>query len=171
MRYRYQNRGQVYEIAIERQAGVYQAVVEGQPYELEILDTQPGQLSLRLVAGPGQEDPGRSVTLYWANDGSQKWISVDGCTYRLEKPVSRSVHPGSDLAGGESVRAPMPAQVRAVNASPGDQVEKGQTLLLLEAMKMEIRIKAPTSGRVTRVLVAVGQAVEKDQLLVQIGGE
>ena len=171
MRYRYQNRDQVYEITIERQAGVYQAIVDGQPYPLEVLDSQPGQMSLRLVSATGQVGPGRLFTLYWADDGSQKWISVDGCTYRLDKPASRSNRSVGDLAGGEGVRAPMPAQVRAVYASPGDRVEKGHTLLLLEAMKMEIRIKAPAAGKVTRLLAAVGQAVEKDQLLVQIGEE
>ncbi|MDD5371784.1 MAG: acetyl-CoA carboxylase biotin carboxyl carrier protein subunit [Anaerolineaceae bacterium] len=172
MRYRYQNRGQIYEITVERKAGVYQALVDGHPYQLEILDSQPGQMSLRLSLAAIKETSGRSVTLYWANDGSSKWISVDGCSYRLDKPGSRSSHVSAILADREgSVRAPMPAQVRAINITQGDRVEKGHTLLLLEAMKMEIRIKAPTAGRVTRLLVTIGQAVEKDQFLVQIGGE
>jgi biotin carboxyl carrier protein len=62
----------------------------------------------------------------------------------------------------------MPAQVRAVQVEEGEKVEKGQTLLLLEAMKMEIRIKAPASGSVKRLLVEAGQTVEKDQLLAEV---
>ena len=50
----------------------------------------------------------------------------------------------------------------------GERVEKGQTLLLLEAMKMEIRIKAPTGGLVKKLLVSSGQSVDKEQLLVEI---
>ena len=65
----------------------------------------------------------------------------------------------------------MPAQVRAVQVQEGDAVEKGQMLLLLEAMKMEIRIKAPTAGRVTQLLVSSGQTVEKDQLLAEVLAE
>ena len=69
--------------------------------------------------------------------------------------------------GGEAVRAPMPAQVRAVQVPEGEVVEQGQTLLLLEAMKMEIRIKAPAAGRVDAPAgEAAGQTVEKDQVLV-----
>ena len=62
----------------------------------------------------------------------------------------------------------MPAQVREVQVAAGERVEKGQTLLLLEAMKMEIRIKAPTGGLVKKLLVSSGQSVDKEQLLVEI---
>ena len=48
------------------------------------------------------------------------------------------------------------------------KLEKGQTLLLLEAMKMEIRVKAPSAGRVSRLLVIPGQPVEKEQLLAEL---
>jgi biotin carboxyl carrier protein len=65
----------------------------------------------------------------------------------------------------------MPAQVRAVQVAEGEQVEKGQTLLLLEAMKMEIRVRAPGAGRVARLLVSPGQAVEKEQVLVEVREE
>ncbi|HZW03920.1 MAG TPA: acetyl-CoA carboxylase biotin carboxyl carrier protein subunit, partial [Anaerolineaceae bacterium] len=65
--------------------------------------------------------------------------------------------------------APMPAQVLSVQAAAGKQVEKGEPLLLLEAMKMEIQIKAPAAGRVRQILVTEGQTVEKDQVLAEIG--
>lgn len=160
MRYRFQSGEQVHEVAIERQGQGYQAVIDGQFCAFEVLDAQPGQISLIF------ED--RPVTVYWAANGSEKWLALNGCTYRLEKPAARAAHPGLE-SGGETVRAPMPAQVRAVQVAEGDPVEKGQTLLLLEAMKMEIRIKAPASGTLKRLLVSAGQTVEKEQVLAQIG--
>jgi acetyl/propionyl-CoA carboxylase alpha subunit len=160
MRYRFQNRGQVFELSIERQGEVYQVATDGKLISFEVLDIQPGQLSL--------SSNGRSITLYWAADGDGKWISFDGCTYFLEKPAARVTRQLDEPAGSEMVRAPMPAQVRAIQTTQGEQVEKGQTLLLLEAMKMEIRIKAPVVGRVARLMVSDGQAVEKEQLLVEI---
>jgi acetyl/propionyl-CoA carboxylase alpha subunit len=160
MRYRFQYGQDVHDISIERSGETYRALVDGQPYELELLDSQPGQLSLRFS--------GKPLTLYWANDGGSKWLSVDGCTYHLEKPTSRRSTPATE-AGGETVRSPMPAQVRAVQVEAGDAVTKGQPLLLLEAMKMEIQIKAPAAGTVQQVLVSAGQAVDKDQLLVRMG--
>jgi len=64
--------------------------------------------------------------------------------------------------------APMPGQVRAVNVAEGESVEKGQTLLVLEAMKMEIRIQAPMEGVVARLAVVEGQTVEREELLVEV---
>jgi pyruvate carboxylase subunit B len=62
----------------------------------------------------------------------------------------------------------MPGQVRAVNVQAGDPVTKGQTLLLLEAMKMEIRVQAPMDGVVKRLIVKQGQTVEREQVLIEI---
>lgn len=160
MQYRFQNGERVYEIAIERRGDTYQAVIDGQAYDFEVLETQPGQLSIRFNDRP--------ATIYWAADGAQKWLSMTGCTYRLQKPVPRPTRAPGEAGGGESVRAPMPAQVRAVQVAEGVVVEKGQTLLLLEAMKMEIRVKASAGGKVTRLLVQAGQTVDKDQLLAEI---
>ncbi len=163
MLYRFQSADQLYEISLDRQGEMYQAVVDGHAYPVEVLDSQPGQLSLRF--------DGRPLTIYWAIEGGQKWLSLDGCAYRLEQPTPRASRPAAEPGGGQAVRAPMPAQVRAIQVAEGDRVEKGHTLLLLEAMKMEIRIKAPAAGRVSRLLVTPGQAVEKEQLLAEIRPE
>jgi biotin carboxyl carrier protein len=62
----------------------------------------------------------------------------------------------------------MPAQVRSIEVSEGDAVDRGQTLMLLEAMKMEIRVKAPHAGLVKRVLVEPDQTVDRDQVLIEM---
>jgi pyruvate carboxylase len=62
----------------------------------------------------------------------------------------------------------MPGQIVAVNVQEGDEVEEGQTLFKLSAMKMETEIKASISGKVTRVLVAQNDSVEGDDLLAEI---
>ena len=67
-----------------------------------------------------------------------------------------------------SLGTPMPGQIVAVNVEDGDEVEKGQTLFKLSAMKMETEIKAPISGTVTRVLVGQNDSVEADDLLATI---
>ncbi len=160
MHYRYQSGDQVFEIDLSREGDSYQARVDGQIYACEVLDSQPGMISLRFA--------GRPLTLYWAADGGDRWLSLDGCTYHLERPTPRAARREGEAGGGQAVRAPMPAQVRAVQVGEGDAVEKGQTLLLLEAMKMEIRVKAPIAGQVARLLVSAGQTVDKDQLLAEI---
>ena len=62
----------------------------------------------------------------------------------------------------------MPGLVLDVLVNEGDPVAKGDTLVLLEAMKMELRISAPGDGRVAKVLCQAGQVVERGQVLVEI---
>lgn len=71
-----------------------------------------------------------------------------------------------DHAGG--LIAPMPGQVRSVNVSVGDVVKKGQTLLTMEAMKMEIKIQALMDGKVKSVFVSQSQTVEREQILIEM---
>ena len=70
------------------------------------------------------------------------------------------------LAGG--LTAPMPGKVLATAVNEGDSVEAGQLLVILEAMKMEHRIVAPSDGIISKVHVEVGEQVEKDVVLVDL---
>lgn len=64
------------------------------------------------------------------------------------------------------IKAPMPGLVLRVLVEPGQEVKKGDSLLVLEAMKMENMIKSPTDAVVSAVKVNLGQAVEKNQVLI-----
>lgn len=66
----------------------------------------------------------------------------------------------------QQVKAPMPGLVLNVLASEGDEVKKGDSLLVLEAMKMENMIKSPTDGVIKKIAVKQGDKVEKNELLV-----
>ncbi len=63
----------------------------------------------------------------------------------------------------------MPGIVRQVLVAEGQPVARGQALVLLEAMKMDIRVTAPEAGVVRRVAVTAGQAVERRQTLIELG--
>lgn len=65
------------------------------------------------------------------------------------------------------VRAPIPGVVLSLNVQPGDQVESGQTLCTLEAMKMKNAIRAPRPGVIARLHVAAGQAVQHRDVLLE----
>ncbi|EAY28830.1 acetyl-CoA carboxylase biotin carboxyl carrier protein subunit [Microscilla marina] len=64
------------------------------------------------------------------------------------------------------VKAPMPGLILSVNVNEGDEVKKGDILMILEAMKMENALKCPADGKVKAVKVKQGQNVEKNQLLI-----
>src|SRR4051812_18265970 len=107
---------------------------------------------------------GERLRVYAAARDRERWIQAEGETY----PLSISSRKRTSAASRSDLTAQMPGQVREVFAQPGDSVESGQTLLILEAMKMEIRVSAPAAGRVKRLLVHVGDLVERGQRLVEM---
>ncbi len=68
----------------------------------------------------------------------------------------------------KEIKAPMPGLVLEIQVAAGQEVTKGQSLLILEAMKMENIIKSPGNGTVRRIFVDKGKPVEKNQLLVEL---
>ncbi len=73
----------------------------------------------------------------------------------------------TDTAGGNQVIAPMPGRIVLVKASAGDVVEQGQELLVMEAMKMELALKAPRAGTIESISASEGEFVEADAVLVR----
>ena len=75
---------------------------------------------------------------------------------------------GGALAAGEVVKSPMPGNILKILVSQGQQVKEGETLIVLEAMKMENEIVATRAGSVAQIAVSKGQVVETDTPLVVI---
>jgi pyruvate carboxylase subunit B len=73
-----------------------------------------------------------------------------------------------DAAADREVHAPMPGLVLRVLVEPGQEVEEGQGVVVLEAMKMENELTAPAAGTVAAVHVAAGDAVAKNELLIEV---
>jgi acetyl-CoA carboxylase biotin carboxyl carrier protein len=67
------------------------------------------------------------------------------------------------------VKAHIAGTVWKVEVAVGDTVSEGQTVVILESMKMEMPVEAPSAGQVTRVVAAPGQAVEEGALLLELG--
>lgn len=67
----------------------------------------------------------------------------------------------------QSIKAPMPGLIINVSVNPGDEVKKGDTLLILEAMKMENVIKSPRDGKIKKVNVQLRNPVEKNQVMLE----
>jgi biotin carboxyl carrier protein len=98
-------------------------------------------------------------------DGDDIWVRYCGRTYRLEalrgRTRTRERHPAG-------LASPMPGQVQKLLVSPGDEVAAHQPLLVVEAMKMQLEIKAPHAGRVAKLLAAEGEQVEAGVPLVEM---
>jgi len=90
---------------------------------------------------------------------------------RLSLRRQRPGAPDAEALGGGRVTAPMPGLVQAVSVSEGAEVAKGQTLAVLEAMKMQHQITAPVAGRVARQHVAPGAQLAAGDVMFEIEEE
>ncbi|CAM5621614.1 hypothetical protein STENM327S_02217 [Streptomyces tendae] len=97
------------------------------------------------------------------------WLGRDGDAWQVRDhdPVAASLDRAAH-AGADSLTAPMPGTVTVVKVAVGDEVSAGQSLLVVEAMKMEHVISAPHAGTVTELDVAPGTTVAMDQVLAVI---
>ena len=96
------------------------------------------------------------------------WIFVDGQVARLESAGSGSTRGCAKGRGDSSVMAPMPATVVTIHAAAGQRVNEGDTIIVLEAMKMELPIRSPRSGIVKAVHCAKGDLVQPGVTLLEI---
>jgi biotin carboxyl carrier protein len=145
-------------IEINPSGGNYSAVLGGRIISIQILRAENGRMDLLI--------DGQRVNAQVSSDGARRWVTVNGRTLMLTKTSGAKRGVRHDHAGG--LIAPMPGQVRSVTVGVGDAVKKGQTLLTMEAMKMEIRIQALKDGLVKAVHVTQGQTVEREQILIEM---
>lgn len=119
---------------------------------------QIGDVQITGVAGPSavQATPIAAGVL----------VTENGETWRVEPARTEAAHAGA--LGDGAIAAPIPGKVTAVSVSEGAAVEQGQSLLVLEAMKMEYTLTAPFAGRVVALDTQVGAQVEEGAVLVRI---
>jgi 3-methylcrotonyl-CoA carboxylase alpha subunit len=91
---------------------------------------------------------------------------VNGQRYNLVRAPA-FVWETTDAVGGNQVIAPMPGRLVLVKAKTGDTVEQGQDLLVMEAMKMELALKAPRAGTIESINATPGEFVDADAILVR----
>ena len=112
-------------------------------------------------------DGDRQFRVAVAGDTGATWVFVDGQVARIEAVAGRD-RPRGKSRGDTGVMSPMPASVVAIHAAVGETVNEGDTVIVLEAMKMELPIRAPRSGRVTALHCAKGDLVQPGVNLLEI---
>jgi 3-methylcrotonyl-CoA carboxylase alpha subunit len=120
--------------------------------------------------GPGEyvvDDGRQRWRVAVADVGEARWVSVDGQVAIVEIETGTQRAPRQRSAAPDSMMAPMPATVVKVLVEPGQAVAEGATILVLEAMKMELAIRAPRAGVVRAVRCAPGELVQPGTALVE----
>jgi acetyl/propionyl-CoA carboxylase alpha subunit len=140
------------------------ATIDGRQVEAGVVEISRGVYSFLLG--------GRSLEVRIEVLGDSLLLHAAGREYRAEivdpRSWRRSHSKKIDLAGRQQIPAPMAGKVVRVLAALGQQVESGQGLLVVEAMKMQNEIRSPKTGTVERLLAKEGQAVNAGEILAVI---
>jgi biotin carboxyl carrier protein len=145
--------------------GVLECAVDGRAVDVDVRMLEPGVMSL-LVTSP--EAQGRQYRCVLDGDG----VVIGGRRYGFEVEDPRSLQgrrgAGAGTEGPRPVKAPMPGRVVRLLVAAGDEVEEGQGVVVIEAMKMQNELKSPKAGRVIRVGAVVGDTVGSGDVLVVV---
>jgi 3-methylcrotonyl-CoA carboxylase alpha subunit len=154
--------GSIRTVTLERSTEGYRVLLDGRTVGVIVRRAQEGRLEILIDGSP--------CAGFAVRDGDRRIVQVD-----RSGPVTLvRTFPGRDKerpvpAGDDQVAAVMDGQIVAVSVREGEPVGAGATLVVLEAMKMEIRVVAPHAGIVRRLYCKAGDVVERGRTLVEIG--
>ncbi len=183
MQFSYTHNEQTYTVSLEVQAdGSYHGVISSadgtqQQYHVTAAQMRDGGWWLLLGAAQasGQareqahEQAREQAHAHVVTRGTQRDLAVNGRYFTLGQPDTTRRRRAAGGSAAAALHAEMPGQVTDVLVRAGDAVTRGQALVVLEAMKMQLRVAAPRDSVVARVLVEKGQVVERGQVLVELG--
>lgn len=118
------------------------------------------------------EFKGQKIFFYSEKVQNKQWIHVNGRTICIDLSASGAKSRRQERSGHQNlVLAPMPGKVTKVMVSSGQSVQVGDSVVVMEAMKMEYTLKAEIAGTIKAIPAQVGGQVSLGQLLVEISGE
>jgi biotin carboxyl carrier protein len=157
-------------VSVERTApGRFRVVVDGTPHDVDAVGAGAFGLSLLL---DGRAGTSRELQISpAAGDSGPLLVGIEGRTVAAAvngRRMRRGAAGGAAAHGEQAVVAPMPGRVVRVLVATGDAVAARQSVVVVEAMKMENELRSPKAGRVKDVTVAAGTSVEAGRILVVI---
>jgi acetyl/propionyl-CoA carboxylase alpha subunit len=161
-RFTYQIGEQQKTVTIEPVGDRFRVWVGEVEYNVSVRQREPGQLDVEVE--------GQQWQAVVARTPARHYVAVAGETWELEKPQPQRSkgHTHGPAPDTGNLTATMPGLVREILVVEGAEVARGDTLVVLEAMKMELRLTAPYDGRVRRLRCVAGQVIERGQVLVEI---
>jgi len=153
-----------YRVELTRAGEQWKCRLDGQELPVDIVYGQNGVLSL-LLGGKSYEVKQETV-------GAETNVVVGHERFNASVRDPRSFRSRSRVGAAEQgvmkIKAPMPGKVVRVLAGVGTQVELGQSVIVIEAMKMQNELKAPKNGVVKKINVVEGAAVDAGQALAEV---
>ena len=166
MKWVVQGSGEPREVEVERGRDGFIVTINGHQRVVDLICLDRAVASLRYP------DDGRSFHITYHESGRRHFrLALIERDFDLKVLTPVEAIAGQAASGGRGakrIEAPIPGKVVAVNVAPGDQVEPGQAVVVLEAMKMENELAAELAGSVAAVHVSTGATVEAGELLVEL---
>lgn len=156
-------------VTVREAGGGLQLTVEGHTHEVALIPWVPPTHFILLVDGSSTP-----VVVMRAGEELRVTIGCDQHRVRIAQSVPiprRGAGGGSPSSEVRVVEAPMPGLIVAVQAQSGATIEQGAPVVIMEAMKMQMEIRAPSAGRIRSIRVQAGQEVSKGQVLVELAAE
>jgi biotin carboxyl carrier protein len=151
-------------VELARKEAGWECKLDGRSVPLDVTETQEGVLSILLN--------GQSYQVKQDLAGGESYIVVGHkrfpATVRDPRSLRSRLTSDSVRQGVKKLSAPMPGKVVRIMAPVGTEVETGQSILVIEAMKMQNELKSPKKGVVKRLNVIEGAAVEAGQALAEV---
>lgn len=155
----FQVAGETYDLDLVPTPTGWKLQHDGETVDVQIQEITPGQLLMQIG------DQRHRVSI--ARDRDQRYVAHAGQVYTAQRLQKRPSGADTTLANNR-IEAPLTGKVLVVSVQPGDAVTKGQTLLILESMKMETALTAPMDAQVKSLGCNVGDQVSLGQLLVEL---
>lgn len=153
-----------HDVEIRRSDKSVSAVIDGREYLLEVSEPEPGVYLFK--------SDGRMLEASVSAEGSTHRVSLRGSEFdiRIVDPKRLRAAPAGDphSEGLAEIRTAMPGKVVRILSSSGSEVEKGDGIMVVEAMKMQNEVKSPKSGTVREIRVTEGATVSAGEILAII---
>lgn len=162
----------------------YVTTIEGKEFEVEVVDDRHVRVGNRLLEVNFETVSGQPVYSLivdgksyesYVYPGDEDWqVLLRGRQFQVkvederEKRLKAAAGGGVAEGGEFYLKAPMPGLVVAIPVNEGQEVTKGQVLVILESMKMQNELKAPRDGVISQIKVKAGESVEQKQVLLNL---
>jgi len=156
----YEHDNHVYNVISERRDKHFFITYDNTEYKVEAEEIKPGQLKIKI---------GKRVLKAVITEGNkEKYVFVDGDVYKI-KHVELTAKKKTRKKEEGNLNSPISGKVVNIKVKKGDDVKKGDVLMVIEAMKMEYLIRAPSNGKVKKVNFKENDQIEIGEETVEIG--
>ena len=160
MEYKFNFLEKTHKINLEKADDLFKVIInDRQEYDISDVEVEPNLISFKA------DDKLYNIYCFFNKD--KTYLSIDGENYILEKDKTSKTKTGKQQKGN-SVFSPMPGLLVKVPVSVGDEVKSGETLAIVEAMKMQNELPSPRDGIVKKINGKEGEQVDALQVIVEL---